>query len=62
MFGLAKRYRSRIKRLYIYNWWAPQHASARNGRFDAGLVRPDGTPRPAYRTVQRYLRSRHFNP
>ena len=37
----------RIKRLYLYNWTgAPPGA-----RFDAGLVGPDGAPRPAYRVV-----------
>ncbi|HEY1275688.1 MAG TPA: hypothetical protein VGF25_12280 [Thermoleophilaceae bacterium] len=58
MFSLAKRYRSRIKRLYIYNWKQP----AGDNRFDAGLVRANGKPRPAYNTVRRYLRTRTFNP
>jgi hypothetical protein len=61
MFSLAKKYRSRIKRLYIYQWKAPIYTEA-NGRFDAGLLRPDGKPRPAYRTVQRNLASKYFNP
>ena len=60
MFGLAKQYRSRIKRLYIYQWQAP--ASSETTRFDAGLVRPDAEPRPALKTVQRYMKSRYFNP
>ena len=42
MFTLAKQYRSRIKRLYIYHWRAPVYTED-NGRFDAGLVRTDGT-------------------
>jgi hypothetical protein len=58
MFSLAKRYRSRIKRLYIYHW---QQSSSEN-RFDAGLVRSSGTPRPAYRTVRKMLRGPIFNP
>jgi hypothetical protein len=58
MFALAKRYRKRIKRLYIYHWGAPQTAN----RFDAGLVRADGTPRPAYNTVRAQLKTRAFNP
>lgn len=58
MFKLAKRYRSRIKRLYIYNWFG----QPRSNRFDAGLVNPDGTQRPAYRTVRRYLRTKTFKP
>jgi hypothetical protein len=58
MFKLAKRYQSRIKRLYIYNWFG----QTRSNRFDAGLVNPNGTMRPAYRTVRRYLRTRTFKP
>jgi hypothetical protein len=58
MFKLAKRYRQRIKRLYIYNWKQP----AGDNRFDAGLVRADGTARPAYSTVRKQLRTRYFNP
>src|ERR671918_167179 len=41
-FSLARQYRFRIKRLYIYNW----NGSPRSARFDAGLVNPDGSPRP----------------
>jgi hypothetical protein len=58
MFSLARRYRSRIKRLYIYNWFGQ---TSRN-RFDAGLVNVNGTPRPAYNTVRRTLRTSSFNP
>jgi hypothetical protein len=58
MFALAKRYRSRIKRLYIYNWQQP----GGDNRFDAGLIRADGTARPAYNTVRSALRTRTFNP
>ena len=43
MFSLAKKYRCRIKRLYIYNWKQPDG----NNRFDAGLVRKNGKARPA---------------
>lgn len=57
MFSLAKRYRSRIKRLYIYHW--QQEAG---NRFDAGLIRASGAPRPSYRTVRAQLRTRTFNP
>jgi hypothetical protein len=49
MFALARRYRtSGVQRLYIYNWTGP----GCDARFDAGLIGPDGTPRPGYR----YLR------
>jgi hypothetical protein len=58
MFALAKQYRSRIKRLYIYHW----KQSAADNRFDAGLVRLSGTPRPAYTTVRKQLATRYFNP
>jgi hypothetical protein len=58
MFALAKRYRSRIKRLYIYHW----KQSASDNRFDAGLLRQNGSPRPAYTTVRNQLRTRTFNP
>ena len=41
----------RIRRLYVYNWaGAPPGA-----RFDSGLTNPNGTPRPAYRVLQREL-------
>jgi hypothetical protein len=47
MFSLAKNNRRRITRLYIYHW---RQSTAAN-RFDAGLIRANGTPRPAYNTV-----------
>jgi hypothetical protein len=37
----AQAYGARVKRIYLYQWRADP-----GGRFDAGLVRPDGTPRP----------------
>jgi hypothetical protein len=57
MFTLTGRYdarrsglRSRIARLYVYKWFgAPPGA-----RFDAGLVGPDGMPRPAFYVVRRF--------
>jgi hypothetical protein len=60
MLRLADRYdrrrrgmRSRITRLYVYQWFgAPPGA-----RFDAGLVDPDGTPRAAYFVIQRHARA-----
>jgi hypothetical protein len=58
MFDLAKRYRSRIKRLYIYHW----KQSSTDNRFDAGLVRLDGTPRASYFTVRSRLATATFNP
>lgn len=44
LFSLAKKFRKDITRLYTYNW---QGTDCQN-RFDAGLVHPDGSPRPAY--------------
>jgi hypothetical protein len=51
MFRLARSNR-RIKRLYIYAWWG----EPRGARFDSGLVRADGSPRPAYFEVKKKLR------
>jgi hypothetical protein len=47
MFKLATS-SSRIQRLYIYSWNG-------GGTFDAGLLWPDGSPRPAYTTVANWL-------
>ena len=57
MLRLARRH-GRIKRLYVYHWRQP----AGRHRFDAGVVRANGKPRPAYRTIRRALRGRHFRP
>jgi hypothetical protein len=51
MFKLAASNR-RIKRLYIYSW----KGETRGARFDAGLVGPDGRPRPAYNVVAKKLK------
>jgi hypothetical protein len=53
MFKLARSNR-RIKRLYIYSWLGEQ----RGARFDAGLVNPDGSARPAYDVVKRVIDGR----
>jgi hypothetical protein len=63
MFTLAKKYRKRVKRIYIYNWRAPLSS----GRFDSGLIRhfditQIGSARPAYFTVKSNLKSRYFGP
>jgi hypothetical protein len=58
VFRLARQNRRRIKRIYLYNWQGP----GPRGRFDSGLIRPNGQPRPSYFTVQRTLRGRLFNP
>lgn len=45
MLALAKKY-TRIKRIYNYNW-----RSDSTNRFDAGLLRPDGSPRPNFQVL-----------
>ena len=52
MFTLAKKYRRDVKRLYSYNWQGTDCTS----RFDAGLVRLDGTTRPSYDAFKKGLR------
>ncbi|HWT22218.1 MAG TPA: hypothetical protein VN213_01810 [Solirubrobacteraceae bacterium] len=59
MFRLFDRYdtrrpgmRSRLTRLYNYQWSGAEAGAA----FDAGLVNPDGSARPAYRTFLRLAR------
>jgi hypothetical protein len=50
MFSLARTYHSSgVDRLYIFAWTGP----GCDARFDAGLIGPDGKPRPGYD----YLRS-----
>jgi putative glycosyl hydrolase len=56
MFKMVSRYdsrlrgmRSRITRLYNYQWTG----APRGARFDAGLVNPNGTQRPAYRQFKK---------
>jgi hypothetical protein len=45
------RARPRITRMYLYQWRAPSPFE----RFDAGLVRPDGSARPSLDAVMRNL-------
>jgi hypothetical protein len=59
MFKLAARYdtrrrgmKSKLTRLYNYQWSGAEPGAA----FDAGLVNPDGSPRPAYATFKRLAR------
>jgi Glycosyl hydrolase catalytic core len=51
MFKLVNKYdtrrrgfRSKITRLFVYTWYG----ASKSARFDAGLVYPDGSPRPAF--------------
>jgi hypothetical protein len=50
MFTLARHFKRAVKRLYIYSWKG-QGCST----FDAGLVGPNGQPRPAYAVVKSNL-------
>ena len=51
MFKLTRQFRRDIKRLYIYNFTGEDCRT----RFDAGLVRRDGTKRPGYTVVKKAL-------
>ena len=53
MFTLARKFRRDIKRLYSYNWQGTDCTS----RFDAGLVRLDGTTRPSYDAFKKRLKN-----
>jgi hypothetical protein len=59
MFKLVNRYdtrrrgmRSKITRLFVYTFYGEE----RSARFDAGLVNPDGSPRPAFRVFKKHAR------
>ena len=51
LFRLARQYRSRIERVYVYNW----RQDAFDNRFDAGLLKANGEPRASYHTLKRWL-------
>jgi len=60
MFRLANRYdtrrpgmRSKITRLFVYTYYG----ASRSARFDAGLVNPDGSKRPAFGVFARNART-----
>ncbi len=60
MFKLATRYkRSGVKRVYSYNFFGAinDDSCGDSCQFDAGLVNPDGTPRPVYFEFAKRLRS-----
>lgn len=50
VLALAKR-TPRVRRVYLYNWTG----TPPNDRFDAGLIAPDGSARPAYDALRAYL-------
>jgi hypothetical protein len=53
---LAKAYRRRIERLYVYHWRQDWF----DNRFDAGLLSKDGKPRPSFYTLERWLNTPWF--
>jgi hypothetical protein len=55
MFKLARKYRRSVKRLYPYNFYGTDCDTGL--RFDAGLIRRDGSKRPAYNTLKRAMRN-----
>jgi hypothetical protein len=59
MLHLASRYRTRgVQRVYSYNYFGIEDGSCHaTCRFDAGLVDPDGTPRPVFAVFKARLRS-----
>ena len=61
MFSFASRYRSRgVERVYSYNFFGIENETHRCGsrcRFDAGLVDPDGSPRPVFTVFKSKLKS-----
>lgn len=59
MFTYASRYRTRgVQRVYSYNWFGTGNGGCgRACPFDAGLVDPDGTPRPVYDVFRSKLRA-----
>jgi hypothetical protein len=52
-YSIARKNRSRIKRLYYYQWIKNNSFDL----FDAGILNPDGTPRPAYQELKRLPKS-----
>jgi hypothetical protein len=51
MFALARRFK-RITRIYVYRWFG----EPRSSRFDAGLVNPNGSARPAFRQFRKSIK------
>ena len=60
MFTFASRYRTRgVERVYSYNLFGIETSTACGSgcRFDAGLVDPDGTPRPVFSVFKQKLKN-----
>jgi hypothetical protein len=52
LFDTVARHRRQLQRVYLYNWTGGDCTV----RFDAGLTKNDGTPRPGYDVVKDELR------
>lgn len=50
LFTQARKYRSKIDRIYLYNWFAPDTGN----RWDSAVIDASGQPRPAYQRLLRY--------
>lgn len=50
LFRHAQRFRHKVARVYIYNWYAPDPSN----RWDSGMVDVDGRPRPVYQLLLRH--------
>jgi hypothetical protein len=57
-FDLAALYRSRVSRMYLYNW----RASPPGDRWDSALVRSNGSARPGYFVTKAELQTPDFGP
>lgn len=55
MFTLAKKFKKYVKRLYSFNWFPVTTCGLAAAQFDAGLINPDGSPRPGYTTFKSKL-------
>jgi len=55
--AMAAARRHRVRRVYLYQWRTREDV-----KFDAGLLRPDGAPRPGYRVMRRALRRGSMRP
>ena len=51
MFALARKYK-RVQRIYVYRYFG----EPRSARFDAGLVNPNGSARPAFKQFKKSIR------
>ncbi len=53
IFASAARYRSKVDRVYLYQWFA----SPASNRWDSGVLDAQGVPRPVYGVLQQHASS-----